>query len=331
MAAIDNGRRKLIAALGGVAVAWPLAARGQQPMKPVIGFLNTQSSVGTANLVTAFRKGLSQTDFAEGNDFTIEYRWAEGQYDRLPSLAADLLNHKVSVIVAAYVPAVLAARALTSTIPIVFISGLDPVTSGLVVSLNRPGGNLTGISNYNVALVAKRIELVHQMAPQAGAIALLVNPTTATSQSMAAEGDRAAKMLGLRLRVLRAGTESDIDSAFVVLVKESVGALVVAGDSFLFSRFEQIASLAAHYKIPTMYDRREDAVSGGLISYGTNVADLYRQAGVYTGKILKGAKPADLPVEEATKVELVVNLKTVRTLGLDMPTSILLRADEVIE
>ena len=328
---IGMERRQFISALGGAAVTWPRAARAQQPMRPVIGFLNTQSAVGTANLVTAFRKGLSQTNLVEGNDFTIKYRWAEGQYDRLPSLAADLLNNKVSVIVAAYIPAVLAARALTSTIPIVFISGLDPVASGLVVSLNRPGGNLTGISNYNVALVAKRIELVHQVAPPASAIALLVNPTTATSLSMAAEGDHAAKMLGLRLRVLRAETESDIDSAFVDLVKESVGGLVVAGDLFFFSRFEQIASLAAHHKIPTMYDRREDAVSGGLISYGTNVADLYRQAGVYTGKILKGAKAADLPVEEATKVELVVNLKTARTLGLDMPTSILLRADEVIE
>jgi putative ABC transport system substrate-binding protein len=323
-------RRDFITLMGGAA-AWPIAARAQQPAMPVIGFLNTQSSDGSAQIVTGFRKGLNQTDFAEGKDVTIEYRWANGAYDRLPELAADLLNHKVSVIVAAYFPAALAAKSVTSTIPIVFISGLDPVASGLVTSLNRPDGNLTGVSIFNVTLVAKRLELMHQVVPEAGVIALLVNPTTPAGQSMAAEGHRAAEILGLRLILLRASTESNIDSAFATLATERASALVVAGDSFFFSRFEQIAALAARYKVPAAYTRREETVAGGLMSYGTNVVDLYRQAGVYAGKILKGAKPADLPVEQATKIELVVNLKTARTLGIDMPTSILLRADEVIE
>jgi putative ABC transport system substrate-binding protein len=298
---------------------------------PVVGFLNTQSSVASAQLVGGFLRGLKQTGFSEGENAAIEYRWADGQYDQLPNLAADLVNRKVAVIFAAYVPAILAAKSLTSTIPIVFVSGLDPVALGLVTSLNRPTGNLTGISNFNVTLVAKRLEMMHQVVPQAGAIGLMMNPTSATKQSMEAEGNHAAQALGLRVILLRAGTESAIDSAFSTLVKEGVGALVVAGDSFFHSRFEQIATLAAQYKVPAIFDRREDTIAGGLMSYGTNDVDLYRQAGVYTGKILKGGKPSDLPVEQATQVELVVNLKTARTLGIDLPTSILLRADEVIE
>ena len=323
-------RRKFIRLIGGAAASWPLAARAQ-PATPVVGFLNTQSSVVATPMVAGFLRGLKQTGFAEGENIAVEYRWADGQYDRLANLAADLVNRRVAVIVAAYVPAVLAAKSLTSTIPIVFISGLDPVASGLVTSLNRPAGNLTGISNYNVALVAKRIELMHQVAPQASVIALMVNPTTATAQSMEAEETRAARALGLHVIVIRAGTESAIDFGFASLVQQHAGGLIVAGDSFFRSRFEQIAKLAARYKVPAIFGRREDAIAGGLISYGANDVDLFRQAGIYTGKVLKGAKPADLPVEEATKIELVVNLKTAQTLGIEMPTSILLRADEVIE
>ena len=324
-------RRKFITLIGGAAAAWPLAARAQSPATPVVGFLNTQSSVVATQMVAGFLRGLKQTGFAEGENIAVEYRWADGQYDRLANLAADLVNRRVAVIVAAYTPAVLAAKSLTSTIPIVFISGLDPVASGLVTSLNRPAGNLTGISNYNVALVAKRIELMHQVAPQASVIALMVNPTTATAQSTEAEETRAARALGLHVVVVRAGTESAIDSGFASLVQQHAGGLIVAGDSFFRSRFEQIAKLAARYKVPAIYGRREDAIAGGLMSYGTDDVDLYRQAGIYTGKVLKGAKAADLPVEEATKIELVVNLKTAQTLGIEVPTSILLRADEVIE
>jgi putative ABC transport system substrate-binding protein len=323
------GRRQFISALGGTAFAWPLAVHGQQAILPVVGFLNTQSAV--EQLAAGFRKGLNQAGFVDGENVAIEYRWAAGQYSRLPDMATDLIKRKVSVVVAAYHPAVLAAKSLTTSIPIVFITGLDPVGSGLVTSLNRPDGNLTGISNYNVTLVAKRLEMLHQVVPEASTIALLVNPNTNTSQSMEAEGNRAAAVLGLRLIVLRAGIESEIDSAFATLVREHAGALVVAGDSFFFSRFEQIGALAARHRVPAIFDRREDTVAAGLMSYGTNVVDLHRQAGVYAGKILKGAKPSDLPVEQATKVELVVNLKTARALGIEMPTSILLRADEVIE
>ena len=324
-------RRKFITLIVG-ATAWPLAARAQSgSAMPIVGFLNTQSSVVGTPMVAGFLRGLKQTGFAEGENFAVEYRWADGHYDRLANLAADLVNRRVAVIVAAYVPAVLAAKSLTSTIPIVFISGLDPVASGLVTSLNRPAGNLTGISNYNVALVAKRLELMQQVAPQASVIALMVNPTTATSQSMEAEGTRAARALGLHVVVIRAGTESAIDSGFASLVQQHADGLIVAGNSFFRSRFEQIAKLAARYKVPAIFGRREDAIDGGLMSYGTNDVDLFRQAGIYTGKVLKGAKPADLPVEEATKIELVVNLKTAQTLGIEMPTSILLRADEVIE
>jgi putative ABC transport system substrate-binding protein len=321
-------RRDFITLLGGAAT-WPLVARAQQPAMPAVGFLNQGEPVG--DFATGFRTGLSEGSFVEGQNISIEFRWAEGHYDRLPELAAELVSRKVAVIVAAYHPAALAAKSATSTIPIVFISGLDPVTSGLVTSLNRPDRNLTGISNYNVTLVAKRLELMHEVVPEAGLIAMLVNPTTPVAQSLETEGNRAAQLLGLRQILLRASTASEIDAAFATLIHERAGALVVPGDAFFSSRLEQITTLTARYRIPTIYDRRENTVAGGMMSYGTNQVDMYRQAGVYAVKILKGAKPADLPVEQATKIELAVNLKSARALGIDMPTSVLLRADEVIE
>jgi len=324
-------RRDFISLMSGTALAWPLAARAQQTASPVVGFLNTQSAADSTQYIAGFRRGLSQTDFVEGSNVTVDYRWAEGQYDRMPGAAADLVKRGVAAILAAYFPAVLAAKAATSTTPIVFISGLDPVESGLVSSLNRPGGNLTGLSIYNASLVAKRLEQMHQLVPQANAIALLINPATPASHAMEIEATSAAKTFGLRLVLLRASAASDIDAAFATLPEERAGALIVAGDSFFESRFQKILALAAQYKIPASYSRREDTIAGGLMSYGANLAELYRQAGVYVGKILKGAKPADLPVEQATKVELVVNLKTARALGVEMPTAILVRADEVIE
>src|SRR5262249_31207897 len=316
--------------LGSAAVAWPLAARAQQ--MPVVGFLNTQSPAVAAHHAAGFRKGLNQTGYVEGRNVAIEFLWSEGQYDRLPELAADLVRRHVAVIVAAYFPAVLAARAAAaSRIPIVFISGVDPVAAGLGASLNRPGGNRPGPTKFHTTLAAKRLELMHQVAPNASTIAMLVNPTTPATKATEAEAKTATETLGLRLKLVYASTADEIDAAFASLVTDKVGALVVTGDAFFASRFEQIVALAARDRVPVLYDRREDVVAGGLMSYGTNLIDLYRQAGVYAGKILNGARPADLPVEQATKIELVVNLKTAKSLGIDMPMSILLRADEVIE
>jgi putative ABC transport system substrate-binding protein len=249
----------------------------------------------------------------------------------LPQLAADLVNRKVAVIAAAYFPATLAAKAATSTIPIVFISGVDPIAAGLVTSLNRPGGNLTGVSNFNTSLTAKRLELLHQVVPRGDTIAVLVNSTSPAAQTIEAEARSAARVLGLRLDVLGASTEDEIDAAFADAAQRGAGALLVAGDAYFNSRRAQLIALAARYRIPANYDRREIATDGGLMSYGMNNVDFYRQVGIYTGQILKGAKPADFPVQQPTKVELVVNLKTARSLGLELPTSVLLSADEVIE
>jgi putative tryptophan/tyrosine transport system substrate-binding protein len=324
-------RREFITLLGGAAVTWPLAARAQQRAMPVIGFLNQESAEPLAHILAGFRKGLSETGLVESQNVAIEYRWAGGRYNRLPELAADLVSRKVAVIVAAYFPAALAAKAATSTIPIVFVSGVDPVTAGLVASLNRPGGNLTGLSVFNTALVAKRLELLHALAPHATAIAVLLNPSTQAAQSAEAEAKAAAHTLGLPLTVLTASTKDGIDAAFAAVVQRGAGPLVVAGDAFFNSRYEQLVALATHHKIPTIYDRREIVVAGGLMSYGSNYFDMYRQLAIYTGRILKGAKPADLPVVQPTKFELVVNLKTARAIGVELPTAILLRADEVIE
>jgi len=324
-------RREFITLLGGAAAAWPLAARAQQGAMPVIGFLNQESAELTAHVLAAFRKGLSETGFVENQNVAIEYRWADGRYERLPQLAADLVNRKVAVIAAAYFPATLAAKAATSTIPIVFISGVDPIAAGLVASLNRPGGNLTGVSNYNTSLTAKRLELLHQVVPRAETIAVLVNSTSPAGPTIETEARSAAQALGLRLDVLGASTEGEIDAAFAAAAQRGAGGLLVAGDAYFNSRRAQLIALAARYRIPANYDRKEFAIDGGLMSYGMNNVDLYRQFGIYTGQILKGARAADFPVQQPTKVELVVNLNTARSLGLELPTAVLLSADEVIE
>ena len=324
-------RREFITLLGGAAMAWPLAARAQQQALPVIGFLNQEASELTENNVTGFRKGLSESGFVENQNVTIEYRWAEARYERLPQLAADLVERKVAVIASAFFPATLAAKAATSTIPIVFMSGVDPVAAGLVASLSRPGGNLTGLSNYNTRLVAKRFELLHQAVPRADAVAVLVNPKTPVAQTIEAEARTAAQALGLHMDLLAASTEDEIDTAFRAAIQRGVGALLVGGDGYFNSRRAQFIALAARHRLPASFDRKEIAMAGGLMSYGMNNFDMYRQVGIYTGQILKGAKPADLPVQQPTKVELVVNLKTAKSLGLELPTSVLLSADEVIE
>jgi putative ABC transport system substrate-binding protein len=323
-------RREFITLLGGAA-AWPLAAHAQQAAMPVIGFLNQEASELTENNVTGFRKGLSESGFVENQNVTIEYRWAEARYERLPQLAADLVERKVAVIASAFFPATLAAKAATSTIPIVFMSGVDPVAAGLVAGLSRPGGNLTGLSNYNTRLVAKRFELLHQAVPRADAVAVLVNPKTPVAQTIEAEARTAAQALGLHMDLLAASTEDEIDTAFRAAIQRGVGALLVGGDGYFNSRRAQFIALAARHRLPASFDRKEIAMAGGLMSYGMNNFDMYRQVGIYTGQILKGAKPADLPVQQPTKVELVVNLKTAKSLGLELPTSVLLSADEVIE
>ena len=323
-------RREFITLLGGAA-AWPVAARAQQPTMPVIGFLNQEASELTANNVTGFRKGLSETGFIENRNVTIEYRWGEARYEQLPQLAAELVNRKVAVIASAFFPATLAAKAATSTIPIVFITGVDPVAAGLVASLARPGGNLTGLSNFNTRLIAKRLELLRQIVPSAATIAVLVNPKSPATQTIEAEARAAAQVLGLRMDVLVANTEDGIDAAFGTAIQRGVGALLVGGDAYFNSRRAQFIALAARHGLPANFDRKEIAIDGGLMSYGMNNFDMYRQVGIYTGQILKGAKPADLSVQQPTKVELVVNLKTAKSLGLELPTSVLLSADEVIE
>jgi putative tryptophan/tyrosine transport system substrate-binding protein len=321
-------RREFIALAGGAAVAWPLAARAQQPM-PVIGYLG--SGPPEPDRVTAFRQGLNETGYVEGQNVAIEYLWAQGQYDRLPALVADLVRRQVTVIVAAGVPTALAAKAATATIPIVFTLGVDPVQAGLVASLNRPGGNITGVVLL-AEVAAKRLDLLHELVPTSPVVALLINPTNpANAEVQTRSLQDAARSLGPQLHVLRASTVSEIDAAFGTLVELRAGALVVAGDPFLTNRRAQIVALAARYAVPAIYAWREFAEAGGLMSYGPDLADSSRLAGVYTGKILKGAKPADLPVEQAVKIQLVINLKTAKTLGLTVPLPLLGRADEVIE
>jgi putative tryptophan/tyrosine transport system substrate-binding protein len=324
-------RRDLMLLLGGAAVAWPLTSRAQQKAMPVIGFLGTTSPGSAAPVVAAFRQGLSETGYVEGQNLAIDYRWAEGSYDRLPGLAAELVSRKVDVIATqGGPPSALAAKIATSTTPIVFVSG-DPVGDGLVTSLARPSGNLTGVSILVVELHPKRLELLSELVPKAGVIALLVNPKNPQTERLMREVVEAARTKGVQLPILKAATEGEIDAAFTSLVPQKAGALLVAADAFFTSRREQIVALASRHAVPAIYGFREFAVSGGLISYGASLTAVSRQLGIYAGKILNGAKPADLPVQQPTTFELVINLKTARALGLTVPQALLARADEVIE
>jgi putative ABC transport system substrate-binding protein len=324
-------RRREFITLLGAAAAWPVTARAQQATMPVIGFLNAGSPGGPyADRVRAFRQGLSETGYVEGRNVAIEFRWADGQYGKLPAMAADLVRRQVAVIVVD-TPATLPARAATSTIPIVFSTAVDPVAVGLVASLNRPGGNITGVTLLNVELVPKRLELLHELVPSARIVAALVNPTNPAVGTQSRDLQAAARTIGLPLEVLHASTEGDFDGVFASLVKLQAGALVIGGDPLFTSHSEQFGALTIRHAMPAIYQTREFAVAGGLMSYIGGTAEDYRRIGVYTGRILKGERPADLPVQQSTRAELIVNLKTAKVLGLTVPLSLLTRADEVIE
>ena len=324
-------RREFITLLGG-ATAWPLAARAQQPAMPVIGFLDTRSQDTIGVRLNVLRQGLKEAGYVDGENVTIVYRWAEGRYDRLPELTADLVRRRVAVIAAlGGVPSAMAAKAAT-TIPIVFSVGDDPVKLGLVASLARPGGNLTGINFFNVELTAKRLELLRELVPAAVRVAVLVNPAGVTStENTMRDLEPAAHAMGLQIKVFNASTSREIDAAFAALVRERSDVLFVAGDGFFNSRRVQLANLTVRYALPAAFSQREIAEAGGLMSYGTDILDTYRQIGAYVGRILKGAKPADLPVVQSSKFELVINAQTARMLGLEVPPTLLARADEVIE
>jgi putative ABC transport system substrate-binding protein len=325
-------RREFISLIGGAAAAWPLAARAQQSAIPVIGFLSGASPGPFAHLVAAFRQGLQETGYIDGQNVTIEYRWAEGQYDRLPSLAADLVRRPAAVIVATGGSAAAgAAKAATATIPIVFSSGADPVKVGLVASLGRPGGNVTGVHLFIGALDPKKLGLLRELVPQATLLGALLNPNADDFQVRLADMQEAARTVGQQIHILYASTERELDTAFAALSQMRVGALVVSGDAFFNSRRDQIVALTARYAIPAIYEGREYVVAGGLMSYGTSLTEGYHQVGVYTARILKGAKPADLPVFQLTKFQFVLNLKTAKALGLKISDNLLSLADEVIE
>lgn len=328
----DMRRREFITLVGG-ATTWPLVARAQQPAMPVIGFLNAAFAAGYPRPLSAFLKGLGETGFVDGQNVVIQYRWAEGHNDRLPAMAADLVRSQVTVIAATSTPAALAAKAATSTIPVVFETGGDPIKLGLVASLNRPGGNVTGAASLAVeVLSAKGLELLHELIPAGRLFGLLVNPTDpAAAEPQQRAVLSAARTLGLEVHVLNASNERDFDAAFAKLVELRASAMMISADAFFTSHSEQLAALAVRNALPAVYVRREFAMAGGLLSYGSDITDSYRLAGVYTGRVLKGDKPADLPVQQATKVELIINLKAAKALGINVPLPILGRADEVIE
>jgi putative tryptophan/tyrosine transport system substrate-binding protein len=326
------GRREFITLLGGATAAWPLAARAQQAAMPVIGFLNGASPEGYAPFVAAFRQGLKEAGYVEGQNATIEYRWAEGHYDRLPALAADLVERKVTVIAATTTPAALAAKAATSTVPIVFTTGGDPIKLGLVASLGRPGGNVTGSTQLSVEVGPKRLELARELFPAATTFALLVNPANPLAATVSKDLETVADTLGMRLHVLRASTEADFETAFATAAQLRAAALVISTpDPWFGSHAAQLGALGLRHSVPAIYFRREFAAAGGLMSYGANITETYRLAGLYAGRILKGEKPADLPVVQSAKVELILNLKTARALGITVPLPLSGRADEVIE
>ena len=325
-------RRKFITLLGGAAAAWPLAARAQQPALPVIGYLEAGSLEKTRGNVAAIRRGLSDTGYVEGRNLSIEYRWAEDRLERLPALADDLVRRQVAAIVVTTTPAVLAAKAATKSISIAVSTGADPVETGLVASLNRPGGNITGIYNLNTTVESKRLELLHELVPAATSIAFLVNPTNAViAKAQTRELQVAARTRGVRLLVLNASDPSELDAAFATIVLERAGGLVVGTDALFSNRLDELIALAVRNQLPAMFARRDATVAGGLMSYGTDYFDALRQVGVYTGRILKGEKPADLPVLQPTKFDFIVNLKTAKALGLQIPDKLLAIADEVIE
>jgi len=326
-------RREFITLLGGAAAAWPLAARAQQPPMPLIGYLGVSSFEKSAGRsLHAFKRGLAESGYVEDRNVTIEYRWADDEYDRLPALAVELVQRGVEVLVAAGSPAALPAKAATTVIPIVFMIGSDPVELGLVAGLNRPGGNLTGVAYLNVEVAPKRLELLHELIPTAKSIALLVNPANpVVADAQAKELQAAISTLGLNLMLVKASNPLEMEDAFATLVRERVEALQIGVDPLFGNHVDQLVALAARHKVPTIYPWREFTAAGGLMNYGSSIPDAYRQVGVYTGQILKGAKPADLPVQRPTKLQFVLNLKAAKALGLTIPPTLLARADEVIE